>query len=251
MKAPQVHRQGSPCWIDLATPTPQVAMDFYGALFAWEFVPPPEGSGYTMATVGGEPVAGIAASQNAEMTPIWTTYMATTDAATTVDAVRAAGGEILVGPMEVGPAGTMAYVRDSERAGFGLWQGAAHRGVGLVAEPGALSRCELWAQDIHIAAAFYNAALGLEAEPVDSATADSDLVLTLAGEPVATIASLPRDAGSAEWKVYFGSADLAITRTAAEAAGGCVLAHPTARSGQEVAQIRDPGGATFCVVEVA
>jgi uncharacterized protein len=51
---------GTPTWIDLGIPDLDRAMEFYNALFGWDFdVGPPETGRYTMCLLRDRPVAAI------------------------------------------------------------------------------------------------------------------------------------------------------------------------------------------------
>lgn len=48
------YEHGVPSWVDLATPDPTAAGQFYAGLFGWEVEPgPPEAGGYAMCHLHG------------------------------------------------------------------------------------------------------------------------------------------------------------------------------------------------------
>ena len=53
---------GVPCWIDTSQPDPEAAVDFYSALFGWEFenVMPPGAGMYFVGRLSGRDVAAVA-----------------------------------------------------------------------------------------------------------------------------------------------------------------------------------------------
>ena len=82
-------------------------------------------------------MAGIGPKQGPPGTPAaWTTYLASDDADETAGKVKAAGGQVLMEPMDVMDVGRMAVAADPGGAVFGVWQARAHTGFGLANEPG-------------------------------------------------------------------------------------------------------------------
>lgn len=136
---------GAPCWIDLMTSDVDRSRAFYGELLGWEAgEPAEEHGGYLNFTKDGALVGGCMASQPGQGMPdVWSVYLATDDAARTVEAAVAHGGQIHVRPMAVGDLGTMAVVADQAGAAVGIWQPGLHRGIGILGEAGTPSWFEL------------------------------------------------------------------------------------------------------------
>jgi len=72
---------GTPTWIDLGIPDLDRAMEFYRALFGWEFdVGPAETGHYAMCLLDGKPVAAIMPNPDSSATDFWwNVYLATDD----------------------------------------------------------------------------------------------------------------------------------------------------------------------------
>ena len=72
----------------------------------------------------GEPAAGIchARGPNANIPPVWLVYFIVEDLAESLEEVRGGGGEILVGPKDMGPGAAYAVIRDPAGAGAALYQ---------------------------------------------------------------------------------------------------------------------------------
>ena len=83
---------GTPTWIDLGIPDLDRAMDFYGALFGWQFeVGPAEFGRYTTAYLRGRRVAALAPNTDPDAAAFWwNVYLATADCDATTAAVQAA-----------------------------------------------------------------------------------------------------------------------------------------------------------------
>jgi predicted enzyme related to lactoylglutathione lyase len=137
MTPTRTYPHGVPSWVDTEQPDPEAAQDFYSQLFGWTFetVSPPGTPMYAIATLDGRDVAGLARAE-AGRPAAWNTYIATDDADATAARVTAAGGEVLVGPFDPGPAGRTAFCRDSAGAEFRLWQAGRRLGAQAVNEPG-------------------------------------------------------------------------------------------------------------------
>ena len=130
---------GTPCWVDLGAGDTAQAAAFYSGVFGWTVQPGmPEAGNYSMCEVGGQAVAGIGQKMSAEMPTVWTTYLASDDVDATVERVRAAGGQVVMEPMDVMEAGRMAIATDPGGAAFGIWQSGLHTGAGRANEPGSL-----------------------------------------------------------------------------------------------------------------
>src|SRR5437588_13117214 len=101
-----------PAWVDLSSSDPAGSREFYSKLFGWkvEVDPDPQYGGYAMAKLGGKDVAGIGPKQMAEAPSAWTVYISSPNVADSVKKVEAAGGKVIVPPMEGGPQGPMAII---------------------------------------------------------------------------------------------------------------------------------------------
>ncbi|MCM1969106.1 VOC family protein [Streptomyces sp. NPDC002812] len=129
--------EGSPCWVDASLPDVEAGKRFYGELFGWTFS---EGAGpeyghYTQAYSRGRNVAALAPKPDGRMPTVWGIYLYTTDAYACAQRIRAAGGQMVMDPMPVGPYGTAAMAADPGGAVFGLWQPGTHHGFDAQNEP--------------------------------------------------------------------------------------------------------------------
>jgi uncharacterized protein len=125
---------GVPCWVDASEPDPQAAVDFYGALFGWEFrdVTPAgaEGScfiawretrGWSLFDMSGEPRTGNVAAitsmpEDAVPRAMWNTDISVAGADEAAGKVHDAGGGVVVEPFDFADAGRTAVVTDPEGA---------------------------------------------------------------------------------------------------------------------------------------
>jgi uncharacterized protein len=152
---------GAPCWVDLLTSDAERSRAFYTQLLGWAAEDPnPEFGGYFNFTKNGVRIAGGMPGQPGMGPDGWSVYLATDDAAKTLDLATAHGGQVVVPAMAVADLGTMAVITDAGGARIGLWQPGRHRGTGLVAEAGAPSWWELLTRDYPAAVSFYQDVFG-------------------------------------------------------------------------------------------
>jgi hypothetical protein len=155
----RTYEPGTPSWVDLGSPDPAKAAEFYEALFGWEAVsqgPVEETGGYMMFRLDGRDVGGLGPGEH----PAWTTYMTVADVDATAAAVEAGGGSVVVPPMTVMTAGRMVVLADPEGAPFATWQPQDHKGAQAIHEPNAFTWAELACRDVDGAKAFYGAVFG-------------------------------------------------------------------------------------------
>jgi predicted enzyme related to lactoylglutathione lyase len=246
------YEHGVPSWVDIGVPDPQLAADFYGALFGWESPPgPEEAGGYRIAMVGDAPVAGIGPQQNPGP-PAWATYVNVDDADAIAALVTANGGQVLVPPMDVMDVGRMAVFLDPVGAVFSVWHAGVHAGAGIVNEPGTYSWSELITTDVEASTEFYRAVFGWGVR-VNGEGADAYTEWTVNGRSVGGMmqrsAPMPAEAAPV-WRVYFAveDTDLAVERI--QELGGALVAGPMDVEPGRFAVVSDPAGGVFCVIRL-
>lgn len=251
------YTQGTPSWIDLATSDVQGAVHFYGALFGWKDNPADMGNGefYHMQELKGQSVGAIRKLGEEEaqhgVPPHWQTYIAVTNVDEAAERATAAGGTVLMPPMDVFDAGRMAMVQDPQGAVVALWQAQNHIGSTIANEPGSVIWSELMTTDSAKAAAFYSALLQVETGkfpgPMDYTTIKSD------GRDVAGIMDISPEMGPLppNWMSYFAVENVDASAEQATSLGGRVMVGP-----QDIpnvgrfAVIQDPQGAVFAIFQV-
>lgn len=245
------HPAGTPSWVDLMTPSPADDSAFYNELFGWTYEPPvdPElTGGYGMFKLKGKNVAGVGPMMGEGAPPMWSTYIATDDAAATAEKVTAAGGSVMVPPMQVLDAGHMAVFADSTGAVFGVWQPLAHTGAELINETGTLVWNELNTRDVEASKAFYAAVFGWTAAASD----ENYSVFSLDGKEVGGLMSmdsihLPPEV-PAHWGVYFAVEDVDAAVAKIKELGGDTFTQPFDTPGGRMCVVRDAVGAFFNII---
>ena len=124
----------------------------------------PEYGGYINFSKDGTRVAGCMQKDPATMAGMpdaWAIYLASDDAQATCDAAVAAGGGVMMGPMEIPAIGNMAYVTDPSGAAVGLFQTTGETSFGYdgVAD-GTPAWFELFTKDFAPTIAFYEQVFG-------------------------------------------------------------------------------------------
>jgi hypothetical protein len=262
------YQVGVPCWTDTLQPDTAAAMDFYAALFGWEFAGSDEIPGdavpnYFVARLRGADVGGIA-PQPAELAgrpASWLTHIQVDDAAAAGVRAQELGGRLIFGPFEGPPAGRMVVLADPTGAVFIAWEPWARKGAQRVNEPSAWSMSMLHTTDPAAAEEFYGAMFGWEAEGLDAESGIKILRLPgfVGGEPeqpvprdtVAVLAPIaPGAPGEPRWSVDFWVDDAERAVAVAAERGGQVLVAPRDIAVFKQATLADPAGAVFTVSEL-
>lgn len=104
---------GAISWAELASKDPAASMEFYSKIFGWEYVPMemPNGT-YNCISVDGAMIGGIMQTPCPEGTTQWCSYVTVSDIETINEAVKANGGNVLMGPHKIDGVGTIIMFRD-------------------------------------------------------------------------------------------------------------------------------------------
>jgi predicted enzyme related to lactoylglutathione lyase len=250
------YTQGTPNWVDLQTTNQDAAKAFYSGLFGWTYddQPMPQGPVYSMAMLGGHPVAAIA-PQSPEMAaagvpPVWNTYLAVDSVDEAAAKVEAAGGKVAMAPFDVMDAGRMAFVMDPAGAPVALWQANQHIGAMLVNEPGTLAWNELITADPG-AIKFYTDVLGLTTSTMDMGAGGDYTLFEVGGQQVGGSMAPPMPGIPNHWQVYFAVDDTDAAAAKAAELGGTVQVPPFDTPVGRIAVIGDPQGAVFSIIKLA
>ena len=235
---------GTPSWVDLGSPDPQAAATFYGGLFGWtaEMDPRPEAGGYGMFTLGGKRVAGLGPQMNTNMPPFWSVYVTVSDADEALAKVTAAGGTVVMGPMDVFDAGRMGIVQDSLGSFVSIWQPGEHIGAELVNDAGTFAWNELATPDVAAAKTFYQSVFGWGLEA--AASSDAAAIFTVDGKVVCG-AHLAGEGEFPAWSVWFAVEDCDASAARVTELGGSILMPPNDMDFGRGAVVADPQGAVL------
>ena len=249
------YAQGTPNWVDLQTSDQDAAKAFYAGLFGWTYddQPMPQGPVYSMAMLGGHPVAAIAA-QSPELAaagapPMWNTYLAVDSVDEAAAKVEAAGGKVGMAPFDVMDAGRMAFVLDPSGAAVALWQANQQIGATLVNEPGTVTWNELITTDPGVVS-FYADVVGLTTSTMDMGTGPYTL-FEVDGQMVGGTVAPQMPGVPNHWHVYFAVADADAAAATAVETGGTVMVAPFDSPVGRIAVLGDPQGAVFSILKPA
>jgi predicted enzyme related to lactoylglutathione lyase len=227
------------------------SLDFYGSLFGWTWADASV-DGYVNFYLGDRAVAGLRTAGPA-VPPGWTPYVATDDADATIALALDNGGSVLSGPGELSDAARIAVVADSTGAAIGVWQRRRFAGAQVANEFGTVCWSELATSATTDATAFYGRVFGWSHRPAETADGTpytewfrEDRVL--AG--LIDIASWFADPVPSHWTVTMLVEDCAQTAARALELGGKVQLTPTDIGAGMYAQLIDPQGAGFRILEL-
>ncbi len=250
---------GTPSWVELSSPDAGASAAFYRDLMGWtatEPGPQDQTGGYRMFQQDGKTVGGLMPHMQEGQPTAWATYISVADADETGERVKAAGGAVIVEPMDVMDLGRMAFFADPGGAVFGVWQPKAFTGADLVNEPNSLCWNELLTRDVEAGRAFYPAVFGWHAgRPSFEGAPDTYTIWELDGAPVGGMMEMSDEYFPAEvpphWSVCFAVADCDATTARARELGATVTAEPTTMAIGRFAAFVDPQGASLAVMQMA
>jgi uncharacterized protein len=251
------YKPGTPSFVDLSTTDVGAAKRFYADLFAWKYDDMDAGNGntYSMATVRGKAVAGIAPQPEmmaqAGAPPTWNSYVTVADADVAAGTIESNDGSVVMPPMDVMDAGRMAVATDPTGAFFMIWQAKGSIGAELVNEPGAFTWNELMTPDVDKAVAFYGQVFGWKPNKVDMGSMTYTL-LELDGDGIGGAMNPPMEGIPASWGVYFWVDDVDASFDQAKSGGANALYEPMdVPNVGRMAAFTDPQGAMFSVMKGA
>jgi len=123
---------GTVGWHELLAADREKAWTFYGDLFGWQKADADSDAGdmYQLFSVGGETVGGICTKPATAPVPFWLYYFNIGDIDLAVKRVKAGGGRIVNGPLEVPRGRWIVQCLDPQGAIFALAGTRSHDGIG-------------------------------------------------------------------------------------------------------------------------
>ncbi|MEU1403730.1 VOC family protein [Streptomyces sp. NPDC005728] len=241
---------GSPSWVDLYSPDPAGAAEFYRNLFGWTFksAGPKAAHGYGFLQLGGKTVAGLGELYEGDGQTAWTVYFHTSDADTAVECAEESGGTVRFEPYDVPGAGRASWLTDPTGAWFGVWEPGTAKGLERISETNTLSWAELGAADPKAALAFYNNLFGWRSQEdgagAEVVSADDG---SRQSEPFGIISPSEGIGQQPLWIPRFKVADVDATSDSAKTNSGVAILEPTDTPSARIAVLADPYGAVFVV----
>ena len=241
---------GTPSWVELSSPDVDASAAFYDAVMGWtasEAGPVEETGGYRMFQQGDNRIAGLMGHMQEGQPTAWATYISVADADATAEKVKAAGGNVIVEPMDVMDIGRMAFFTDPTGAAFGIWQPKSFAGADLVNEPVSLCWNDVMTSDADADKAFYSSVFGWGASSPPFEGAPDYTIWDLDGKRVGGM--MPMKDVPPHWQVCFAVRDADATVSKAKELGATVTAEPMDMPIGRFAGLIDPQGASFTIMQ--
>jgi len=246
---------GTPSWIDIGTDA-DAAIPFYTGLFGWTATSlGADAGGYGFFLHEGKQAAGFGPKQNPGP-PVWSSYITVADVEASAAVVTAAGGTVVVPPMDVMTAGRMAVCTDPQGAFFSIWQPLDNIGCAVVNEPGAFCWSECNTRDVEGAKTFYTTVFGWTAETheMPESPIGAYTEFSLDGASIAGMLAMPPMVPAEVppfWLVYFAVDDTDAAVARAQALGGTLMMPAMEVPAGRFALLQDPQGGVFAVIRLA
>jgi predicted enzyme related to lactoylglutathione lyase len=192
----------------------------------------------------------------ADVPPFWLSFLNVTDLDAAVAAVRAHGGAVQLGPMEVGEHGLMAVCEDPGGAGFCLWKAKSTIGVEITGEPGTVCWMEVATRHPEKVSDFYKGVFGWTGKPSANSPAGADYEEFTNGEgaPHGGMLTMTKEWEGipSHWMPYFQVTDCAASAARVKELGGTVKYGPfLAPNVGQIAVVQDPQGAMLSLIQLA
>ncbi|MFF4642158.1 VOC family protein [Streptomyces sp. NPDC001389] len=254
--------EGTPCWVDAMFTDVEAAKEFYADVLGWTFGEVGSEHGdYTQAYSDGKAVAAVVPPMPGGDAPSqWCLYFASEDAAATAEKIRAAGGTVVMEPMQVGTFGTMAIAKEPSGAVFGVWQPGEHKGFEKLGEAGSYAWAEVCTRepgkvDSFLERVFPYSSRQMAAGDGPEAAGTDFKIFSVGGVDHAVLGRMkmgdefPPQVPSYV-QVYFGvtDCDLAVEKTRAR--DGRIYFGPMDSPFGRFAALGDPQGAVFAVIDM-
>jgi uncharacterized protein len=254
VKVIKKYKPGEICWTDLGTPDFAGAKRFYRAIFGWTAKDLPMGPGfkYSMMLVRGQKVCVLYAmsedQRKAKVPPSWLPYVSVASVAATAKKARAAGGKIIMEPMNVAE-GSMAIIQDPTGAAIGLWRAGTHYGATIGDTPGTVCWQDLNTPKPGVAAKFYEKVFRWKSVAKDFG-GEKYTRFMLGKQAECGMWPTPMKNLPPCWVSHWQVVDCAKTVAKVKRLGGRVLMGTTEVPGAcRFAILKDPKGAVFGILE--
>lgn len=236
---------GTFTWFELVCAEPDAAETFYMETLGWTTERVAMGNvGYPMLVASGAPQAGIVTPRDGAPSH-WSSYLWVDDVDARAAGVEAAGGQVLLGPVDIPGVGRFALVADPQGASFNLFRGLDEDGGSTD-----FHWNELWARDAELVLPFYQRAFGFEVQPMQMPSGTYYILKNARGGQGGVMTS-PEPSLAARWLPYVKLTECDAAASRAEQRGATVISEPTTIEGiGRLAIFSDPAGAMLGLVEL-
>ena len=236
---------GTFVWRENVSADPQRAERFYTELFGWEIEHFKSGDvDYPMIKANGQLHGGFPTVPEGTP-PHWVSNVQVDSADDTVEKAKSAGGELLVGPMDIPEVGRYAVLKDPQGAIFVAFQpeGDGPTGAGVFVWD------ELGTQDVDGAETFYHEVFGWTTSDMGEEYGGYK-IFNLGEKGVGGLMKMPDPSVPSMWCPYIATEDVDATITKAQGVGGSTIidAMDVPNVGR-IAVLKDPVGAVFGIIK--
>lgn len=249
-------------WYELVTTNSDAAQVFYGGLVGWQFADfSQENMKYELFSADGPPVGGLMGLTKDMLDngarPMWAGYVAVDDVDTSVDAVKKAGGAVLLEPWDIPEVGRIAFVNDPQGAPFYLMRGTSDESSeSFAATEPKVGHCawnELNTSDPTAASDFYGKVFGwVKSDSMDMGPAGAYDMFKNGSQRDFMFGGMmkkPDEMPVSLWSYYFRVANIDTAENYVKDNGGSIVYGPMEIPGGEfVFSAIDPQGAMFSLI---
>ncbi len=241
---------GKVVWHDLVTEDPDAAKQFYSAAFGWEFNAV-AGLKYWVISHEGQPVGGMVDAREftrAGNVSQWVVVLSVANIEGSIEALKAGGGSLMGGPVDVGDRGQLALVRDEQGAYFAVLQTRDGDPPDEEIGVGTFMWDELWTSESRAARKLYRTVFGYDARQVVLDSGERFSYLASENTPRVAVLDMPVPGMAPTWVSYIRVEDVGAMTAEVAQLGGEVLLPPQENPvGGELAILKDPVGAGFII----
>jgi len=249
-KATNNYTYGQVVWRELATPDPEVSLEFYKKVFGWTFVKTDGNErNYWLIKNNGKSIGGMfeLKDKNPEAGGEWVCSISVPSLTDALTNVKSNGGKVVVGPLDLEGRGNLALINDPQKAQMILLHSASGDPIQDRSIDNQWLWSELWSNEVKQSQNFYGKLLNATIEK----RKDDDreyTVLENNGEKILGIIENPAENVRSHWLQYIRVSDVNSIFEKAKTAGAKVLIAPSPeiRMGT-VAVLLDPTGAPFAI----
>ena len=222
-----IRKTGDFCWVNILTPQPTEAMDFFAKVLGWTFYEmPPYGHG---VQVGGKDIGGLfdlnGPNCPLELPPVIGVLVKVESVDATCQKVTSLGG-VVEKTMDIGEQGRMAVCHDPNGANFDIWEPKRMLGTDAdSSQPGGPSWSEMLTTDVAKAREFYCSLFGWTAD-VKQMPGMEYTVFRNHGADIAGMMAVPHPDIPPHWGTYFTVKDVDKAAKTVKELGGTIFVPP-------------------------
>jgi len=217
-------------WFDLATPDIAKQQAFYRNVFGWSFQSPARTDDrYSLVMNAGKAIAGIFNVEppgGEQDGATWIALMSVNDLEQTLKIVKASGGSVEQGPVEIAQRGQHALIKDPEGALFGVLKSDSGDPVDQDVPISGIFWVDLFTRDVEKMAEFYSKLAPYTVTEREVTESVNGRLLTAQGIPRAGIVPVDEEANRSAWIPYVRVENIEATMEKVVSGGGFAIVAP-------------------------